>query len=151
MSEVQESGGEHVERRGEAAFLYNAHEGAGSFRAQWYFLTRSSLPVAVQSWDLPPGVSEGMHRHGADDPLEELYIVIEGVATMRIAGETYKLSPGDAALARAGEDHDVQNVGEGLLRMIVVWGAPGSNDWSRYEIERVALEERSKSDVSVRE
>ncbi len=58
-------------------------------RVQWYFLDRSQLPVAVQLWELPPGGTGGMHGHPADVPLEELYVVVEGSAEMRVDQETY--------------------------------------------------------------
>lgn len=121
-----------IERQGETSFDYELHGGRHPIHMQWYFLEQSGLPVAVQSWELPPGGSEGMHAHPEEAPLEELYIVIEGSAVMRVDEEEYALGPGDAVLAPVGSRHDLENTGDGPLRLIVVWGEPGATDWSRF-------------------
>ena len=54
-----------IERAGEHVFDYTLHGGNGSVRMQWHFLDTSRLPVAVQTWELPPGASEGTHAHDA--------------------------------------------------------------------------------------
>src|SRR5699024_8934009 len=90
----------------------------------------SRMPVAVQRWELAPGASEGMHAHGSDLPLEELYLVMQGTATMRVDDQTYHLGPGDAVLAPVGAEHDLHNSGEETLRLVVIFGAPGTADWS---------------------
>ena len=67
------------------------------------FLRQSELPVAVQTWELPPGGFEGMPAHaGPDGALEEIYVVIEGAGRMEIDGETFEIGAGDSVLARPG-------------------------------------------------
>jgi len=134
-----------IEHAGATAFDYELHDGTDVTRIQWYFLDRSQLPVAVQLWELPPGGTEGMHAHPADEPLEELYVVVEGSAEMRVDQETYQLGAGDAVLAPVGSQHDLRNTGRTALRVVVVWGKPASVDWSGYRSARVsrrALNER---------
>lgn len=121
-----------IERSGATAFDYQLHGGDGLTRIQWYFLDRSRLPVAVQLWELPPGGTEGGHAHPAEEPLEELYVVVEGRAAMRLEGETYELGPGDALLAPVGSEHDLRNIGDTSLKLLIVWGKPSSVDWSGY-------------------
>ncbi|MGH8866562.1 MAG: cupin domain-containing protein [Actinomycetes bacterium] len=120
------------ERAGESAFDYRLHGGAEPTRIQWYFHERTQLPVAVQSWTLPPGGGEGAHAHGPDQPLEELYVVLEGSAAMRVDGVEHTLGPGDAVLATVGSDHDLRNTGSVPLTVMVIWGRPGEADWSAY-------------------
>lgn len=127
-----------LERSGEGAFDYDLHGGTGLTQMQWYFLERSQLPVAVQMWELPPGGSEGMHTHSDDKPLEELYLVIEGSASMRVDGDTTDLGPGDAVLAPVGSDHDLRNTGDGTLKVVVVWGKPAPADWSGFGSAKAA-------------
>lgn len=128
-----------LECDGEAAFDYDLHGGADLTRIQWYFVDRSRLPVAVHLWELPPGGSEGMHSHPADDPLEELYLVVEGRADMTVDGGTHELGPGDAVLAPAGAEHDLRNTGTTPLKVVVVWGRPSEPvDASRYGTGRAA-------------
>lgn len=127
-----------IERRGESAFAYRLHGSDSATSIQWYFFGRSRLPTAVQTWELPPGGAEGMHAHPDDAPLEELYLVIEGTATMTVDGEVSELGPGDAVLAPVGAEHDVRNTGDSVLRLVVVWGGPASVDWSSYGTARAA-------------
>lgn len=123
-----------LERAGETAFDHDMHEGALPMRVQWYLLDRSRLPVAVQLWELPPGGSEGLHSHEEDEPLEELYLVVEGSARMRVDDEQHDLGPGDAVLAPVGSRHDLRNTGADTLKVVVVWGRPATEppDWSPF-------------------
>lgn len=133
-----------LERAGETAFGHVMHEGGVPMQVQWYFLDRSRLPVAVQVWELPPGGSEGEHTHPQDDPLEELYLIIEGCARMSVDGQVHDLLPGDAVLAPVGSEHDLVNTGPGTLRVVVVWGRPAADpvDWSPFGTAREARAER---------
>lgn len=161
-----------LERRGGGAFEYDLHGGGAELTTiQWYFHERSRLPVAVQMWELPPGGAEGMHAHGVgptgssgvgegshrgatggeraaeldEEPLEELYLVVEGGGSMRVDGEEHQLGPGDAVLAPAGSEHDLHNTGEGTLRVVVVWGRPAAPvDWSAFGTARAARRQREQ-------
>lgn len=130
-----------LERRGATTFDYDLHGGTALTRIQWYFVDQSRLPVAVQLWQLPPGGSEGMHAHSRDEPLEELYLVVEGCATMCVDGETHELGPGDAVLAPVESDHDLRNTGTTTLQVVIIWGRPSEPvDPSRYGTGRAARE-----------
>jgi mannose-6-phosphate isomerase-like protein (cupin superfamily) len=133
-----------LERNGAGAFNCTLHGGAASTRVQWYFRECTQLPVAVQSWQLPPGGSEGMHIHSEDapPPLEELYVLMSGRAVMRVDDATHELQAGDAVLAPAGSDHDLHNVGDETAHVLVIWGEPGTAlDWSRFATGRLARDE----------
>lgn len=125
-----------IERTGELAYNWKIHEGDGDVSVQWYFFERSALPVAIQTWELDPGQSEGMHVHPETRPLEEFYMVLQGEARMRLDDETHILGPGDAVLAKVGQNHDLINSGSERLRILVIWGQPGEVDWSFYEMGR---------------
>lgn len=129
------------ERRGTAAFDHVLHEGAAPTCVQWYFREGSRLPVAVQSWQLPPGGAEGMHVHyeHAPPPLDELYVLVSGRAVMRVNGATYELQPGDAVLAPAGSNHDLRNSTAEPAHVLVIFGEPGTAiDWSRFATGRMS-------------
>lgn len=128
------------EPAGLGAFEHTLHGGAAPTRMQWLFREETTLPVAVQRWELPPGGSEGMHAHPeGDGALEELYVLLEGRAAMRVDGVDHDLAPGDAVLAPAGSPHDLRNVGDGPAHLLVVWGRPGEGvDWARYASGRAA-------------
>ncbi len=133
-----------LEREGSTAFEYDMHGGSELTTVQWYFLDRSRLPVAVQMWELPPGGAEGMHSHNDDQPLEELYLVVDGRATMRVDAQTHELGPGDAVLAPVNSEHDLRNTGDTTLRVVVVWGRPAEVDWSGFGTARASRDARER-------
>ncbi|QSE92620.1 cupin domain-containing protein [Rhodococcus pseudokoreensis] len=123
------------ERAGAVTVNHALHEGSPLTRIQWHFMKNSSLPVAVHTWDLPAGASEGLHVHPAtgDDALEEFYILVSGSASMSMDGVDHQLRPGDSMLAKPGIAHDFRNTGADAARVIVVWGRPGTAmDWTQW-------------------
>lgn len=133
-----------IERAGEHSFDHVLHGGRGSMTMQWHFFEQSRLPVAVQTWELPPGASEGMHAHDPDDdPLDELYLVIEGTARMHVDDAVHNMTPGDSVLALAGVQHDLANTSDGTLRVLVIWGQPNAADWSRFGSAQAARRARN--------
>jgi len=133
------------ESSGTGVFDYALNNGSTT-QVQWHFFDRTRLPVAVQTWELPPGGSEGMHAHPEGEPLEELYLVISGRAEMTVDGENYSLGPGDSVLARVDADHDLRNTGDEPLKVVVVWGRPGSAPYAPYDIADAARAARSATD-----
>ncbi|MFD1210707.1 cupin domain-containing protein [Arthrobacter sp. GCM10027362] len=135
-----------LERAGAHAFRYNLHEGS-PLQMQWLFYGQSELPVAVQAWELPPGGFEGMHSHAEPDrPLEEIYVVTAGTGQMTVDGHVYPVSAGDAVLARVGTEHDLRNTGDEPLKVLVIWGEPGSADYSSFGSAKRALAARTEAD-----
>ena len=120
-----------IERDGDYAFDLTLHGGEGRTTIKHYFGEEARLPVSVQMWTLQPGATEGMHTHH-DPPLEELYVVIDGTATLTLDGEVHELGPGDAMLSAPGTDHDLRNLTDEPLRVMLVWGEPGSADFSGF-------------------
>ncbi len=132
-----------IERAGEHSFDHPLHGGNGLIRMQWHFLDTSRLPVAVQTWELPPGASEGLHTHDPNEhPLDELYLVLAGVGRMRVDDETYDIAAGDGVLAAAGTRHDLANTGTEPLRLLVIWGEPATTDWSGFATAQAARRAR---------
>lgn len=138
---THEQGWRAVERAGEGTFEHTLHEGVGHTTVQYHFVEQMSLPVAVQTWTLEPGASEGAHAH-PDPPLEEFYLVLSGRATMTLDGEVHHLHAGDSILCRSDTEHDLVNPCAESLRVLVVWGPPGSADFSAYGTYRKAMAAR---------
>ena len=116
---------------GDAGWVpHRLHGGQGEVRVRWPFVDTTELPVMVHQWELDPGTSEGVHRHGEERPLEELYLVTAGTATMRLGEVDHELGPGDALRAPAGVPHDLRNTGPDVLRVVVVVGEPAPTDFS---------------------
>lgn len=132
-----------IERAGEFAFPHSFHGGTGEICVEWHGFDNLRLPVAVQTWSLPPGASEGMHAHDpAAEPLEELYVVLAGTGRMHVGDAVHDIGPGDCVVAPSGTAHDLANTGDGELRVLVVWGPPGEADWSAYGSAAKAHEAR---------
>jgi len=120
-----------IERDGDYAYDLTLHGGEGRTSIKNYFVEEGSLPVSVQMWTLQPGASDGMHTHH-EPPLEEHYVVVDGTATLTLDGEVHTLGPGDAMLSQAGTDHNLVNETDAPLRVMVIWGEPGSADLSGF-------------------
>ena len=120
------------------------HEGS-DMRVSHHFGGQKGMPVAIQTWVIPPGGFEGYHRHDGQASLHEFYQVISGSARMRVGTEVYEMGSGDSVLALSGVEHDLVNTGSGDLRVLVVWGPPGSFDLDRFGSHRCAQQVRSAS------
>ena len=132
-----------LERAGNYTFQHTLHEGS-PLQMQWLFYGQSELPVAIQTWELPPGGFEGMHSHGhSNRPLEEIYVVTEGTGQMTVEDEIHQLAVGDAVLAKAGVRHDLLNTGKGPLKVLVIWGEPRPVDYSEFGSAKEALMART--------
>jgi mannose-6-phosphate isomerase-like protein (cupin superfamily) len=55
---------------------------------------------------LKTGQNQEIHSHAESD---KIYFVLRGKGLFHIAGEEKELSPGEAVVARPGQDHGVRN------------------------------------------
>ena len=70
--------------------------------------------------DAPPGGGPSLHRHDYD----ELFITLEGQATVVAGDEERIVGPGDIAIVPAGTPHSFVNSGDGPLRQIDIHLSP---------------------------
>lgn len=120
-----------LEKRDAYGFDYRLHEGS-AMRMHHHFAGQTGLPVAIQTWVIPPGGFEGVHSHDQDVQLVEFYQVQAGTGRMHLGDQVYELAPGDSVLAGPHELHDLANTGTTDLRVLVVWGPPGGVDLSGF-------------------
>jgi mannose-6-phosphate isomerase-like protein (cupin superfamily) len=73
---------------------------------------------------LPPGASEGLHRH---EGVEEVYYVIDGEGETRVADETAPILIGDAVPIRLDEVHSFRNTGDRDLEFMIIGIAAQKN------------------------
>jgi mannose-6-phosphate isomerase-like protein (cupin superfamily) len=66
---------------------------------------------------LPPGASEGLHRHTG---VEEVYYVINGDGEVTVAGETTALRKGDAVPLQLNDPHAFRNTGTVDLEFMIL-------------------------------
>ena len=97
-------------------------------------LRRARAELGVTAWGmqvltLPPNWDGyPLHNHSAEayDPnQEEVYVPLEGSATLQVDGEEFELRPG--VMARLGPDPLRQIVpGDNGIRVLALGGAPGA-------------------------
>lgn len=99
----------------------NMRGGAGEV-ALSHLLTGEELAPRGQMYSiltLLPGASIGTHVHEGD---RECLFVLSGEGCYDHNGTWETLSPGDVALTRAGESHEVRNGGAEPLRLLaLIW------------------------------
>jgi mannose-6-phosphate isomerase-like protein (cupin superfamily) len=66
---------------------------------------------------LPPGTSEGRHRHVG---VEEVYYVMGGDGEVQVNGQTAAIHAGDAVPVRLGDAHSFRNNGSDDLDLMVI-------------------------------
>lgn len=66
---------------------------------------------------LEPGASIGYHKHEKE---EDIYYVINGIATVRDNGEMKTLYPGEVLFTGDGDSHSIANDGEVPLEFISI-------------------------------
>jgi len=102
----------------------NIHGGEGVIVRRSMFRMESKLPIRMEVWELAPGVSEGGHTHDGKDELEEIYYFLEGQGVMSVEGEDVSIEAGDSIMVPPGVDHGFRNTGEGILKLVLIWGKP---------------------------
>ena len=58
---------------------------------------------------LPPGSSIGTHEHAGED---EVYIILNGKASVTLGGRETEVEAGDAILTGRGASHSIRNAGD---------------------------------------
>lgn len=66
---------------------------------------------------LPPGTSEGRHRHNG---VEEVYYVMEGSGEVQVNEQTAAIRKGDAVPVHLGEVHAFRNNGDQDLELMII-------------------------------
>jgi mannose-6-phosphate isomerase-like protein (cupin superfamily) len=81
------------------------------------FLASDNLSVGLAIW--PRGSTDRQRPHLED----EVYYVISGRATIRVAGEDRPVKPGSLVFVAARVEHRVHSIEEDL-RVLVFWAPP---------------------------
>lgn len=88
---------------------------------------RSELGLSafgVNVIDMPPGYEHYPDHDHADDGQEEVYVVLDGSATMQAGEEQFELTPGTIARVGAGQSRKLVP-GENSMRPLCFGGALG--------------------------
>ncbi len=80
---------------------------------------------------MPPGQAERRHLHSA---VEQLYYILDGVATVRFDDHEETLQPGDAVHIPAAAPHQLRNDSPEALEFLVISSSPPRRD--RVDLDR---------------
>ena len=81
----------------------------------WHLLNTASLSVIKEK--VPKGGVEEMHCHRK---AQQLFYVLQGVATIQLGEETYRVHRGEAMHVPPGTPHRLVNAGEEELIFLVI-------------------------------
>jgi quercetin dioxygenase-like cupin family protein len=90
-------------------------------------LVRHGLGVesfGMQVFDMPPNADRYPEHDHAHDGQEEVYTVLEGVATLQAGDEQYELEPGTFARVGPGQKRKIVTGAEGA-RVLALGGTAG--------------------------
>ena len=80
-----------------------------------------SATMSVITNDLPPGRGPALHRH----PYEEVFVIIEGEATITLGDEAVVVRGGDPpVVAPPNTPHAFKNTGPGRLVTVDIHASP---------------------------
>ena len=102
------------------------------------FLTNWSY---VDHLVLPPGASEGLHRHTG---VEEVYYVIHGDGEASVAGETTTIHKGDAVPLQLSDTHAFTNTGTQDLEFMILGIAAQKGVLDVQEVDAAAATGRGR-------
>lgn len=77
--------------------------------------------MSVTWLEVPTGAEQTLHSH---EEAEQVYVVVRGVGTMSVAGDTQRIEEGDLILVPPATDHAIANDGEESLACISVQSPP---------------------------
>jgi mannose-6-phosphate isomerase-like protein (cupin superfamily) len=81
----------------------------------WHFLKSDALSVIRER--VPSGRREVMHRHAR---AQQLFVVLDGVATMRMNGVAHRIEAGQALHVPAGVAHQLCNDSDADVHFLVI-------------------------------
>ncbi len=73
-------------------------------------------------------VPPGNKLLGHVDPMEEIYIIQKGLGRMQVGDEVCEVGPGDAIHIPIGQFHELTNIGDEDLTILVVAGLIPTNN-----------------------
>jgi mannose-6-phosphate isomerase-like protein (cupin superfamily) len=95
--------------------MRNPEDGSLKYRVGFpVYAHQGAADCAVVWMQIEPGRGLGMHK----DSQEESVLVLEGTARGTLGEETAELGMGNAVVIPAMVPHDLENVGEGVLKAV---------------------------------
>ena len=83
--------------------------------------TRGTVDTAVWTVEIEPGTPATPHSLTR----EEVFVVLEGIAAVRIGGDEEVAAAGDAIVVPAGVDFELTNAGDAPMRLVCCFPVGG--------------------------
>ncbi len=77
--------------------------------------------MSVAWLEIPTGAEQTLR---SDEEAEQVYVVVRGVGTMSVVGDTQEVGEGDLILVPPATDHSIANNGEAPLACVSVQSPP---------------------------
>jgi quercetin dioxygenase-like cupin family protein len=116
---------------GEEGPLYE-HEGLNEvLRVLFDQNTNNVRQMSVWETSFPPGVGIPLHKH--PHPVEELLYILRGKGRERVGDEEREVGPGTAIFVPPEVEHNLVNIGDEMLILLVVVSPPGIVEKQLYQ------------------
>ncbi len=89
----------------------------------WHLVKTTALSVIEER--MPAGASETRHSHVR---ARQFFYVLEGELTMEVEHDVFVIRAGEGIEVSPGQQHQAQNQGRGVLRIIVTSQPPSHGD-----------------------
>jgi oxalate decarboxylase/phosphoglucose isomerase-like protein (cupin superfamily) len=111
--------------------IVSLYGGNGTIEVSRLFRSEGFLaPILLAVYRIPPGASEGVHRHDHGDDnlgaLDEMYYVISGRGHMIMDGRRVPVATGDCIFAPTGLPHGIENTSADTDLKVHIVAAPRS-------------------------
>lgn len=100
--------------QGDRQEIAGLRDGSGTVTIRRFEFEGATLPARFVIYEIPPGASEGMHVHYADNAngtgsFEEFYYILAGRGMMTIGQDTFPVGPGDYIHAPLSQQRGIAN------------------------------------------
>ena len=104
----------------------NVHAGKGTISVKLFPFSKAPSPASFLIYDIPPGASEGVHKHVLNDPVlgswDEYYYIIHGNGQMEIDGQIVPVKAGDHIHTPLDVLHGIENTSSsGNLKVFLTY------------------------------
>jgi hypothetical protein len=100
------------------------HGGDGLIQVKAFGFGGAARPSLMLTYLIPPGGSEGVHRHELGSPslgsYDEFYYVLAGAGVMDIDGEPVGVAAGDHVFTPLGVPHGIRNTSPGAALKVLL-------------------------------
>lgn len=106
-----------------ATTVPSVRDGSGPVTLRRYLFDGAPSPANFVCYDIPPGSSEGLHTHFADDrngigAYDEFYYIVRGRGVMTLADQEFDVAEGDGIFAPLDLPRGIRNPDASLTLIV---------------------------------